>query len=72
MGLCQHLKLRNPLHKLKLARKPKLGKVSVESLDGVVVLSLEHLVASNNLARLTINDVDLGEESVYFIILNHI
>ena len=62
----------DPLHKLELARQAKLGKIFVEIFDGCVVFAFHHDITLYDLAALAVNDVDLGDETIYlFIIFYH-
>ena len=65
-------KLSNPIDKLELARKVELRKVTIQGINGGVMLALENLIPCDDVARLAVNDVNFGDEAVYlFIILNH-
>ena len=65
--------LGNPLDELKLARQAKLGKVTIQSINRVVMLAFQNLILCYDVARLAVNDVNFGDEAVYlFIILNHV
>ena len=62
-----------PFDKFELARKVKLGKISVEILNRIMMFTFENLILCDDVARLTVNDVYFGNEAVYFtIFLNHI
>lgn len=64
--------LRNPFDKLELARKVKLGKITIEILNRIVMFAFEKLILCDDVARLAVDDVNFGDEAVYlFIILNH-
>lgn len=64
--------LRYPLDEFKLAWQTKLGEVTIEGVNRVVMLALEDLIPCDNLARLAVNDVNFGDEAIYlFIIFNH-
>ena len=64
--------LSNPLDKLKLARKVKLSKITIQGINRSVMFALQNLIPCYDVARLAVNDVNFGDEAVYlFIILNH-
>ena len=64
--------LRNPINELKLARQAKLGKVTIQGVNRIVMLALENLIPCYDVARLAVNDVNFGDEAVCFsIFLNH-
>ncbi len=62
-----------PFDEFKLAWQAKLGEVTIEGVNRVVMLALENLIPCDNLARLAVNDINFGDEAVYFLIFfNHI
>tara|TARA_B100001989_G_C24079007_1_gene241437 strand:- start:207 stop:440 length:234 start_codon:yes stop_codon:yes gene_type:complete len=62
----------NPIDELELARKVELRKITIQGINGGVMLALENLILCDDLARLAVNDVNFGDEAVYlFIFLNH-
>ena len=67
---CQAL-LCNPLDKLELARKVKLGKILIQIFDGCVVFAFHHDIPVDDLTALAVNDVDLGDKTVNSFIFYH-
>jgi hypothetical protein len=64
--------LRNPIDKLELARKVELRKITIQGINGGVMLALENLIPCYDVARLAVNDVNFGDEAVCFsVFLNH-
>ena len=62
----------NPIDELELARKIELRKITIQSINRSVMLALENLIPCDDVARLAVDDVNFGEEAVYFFIfLNH-
>jgi len=62
-----------PLDEFKLAWQTKLGEVTIEGVNRVVMLALKDIIPWDNLARLAVNDINFGDEAVYFLIFfNHI
>ena len=74
--VCQinsQLFLGNPLDKFKLARQAKLGKITIQGINRIVMLALENLIPCYDVARLAINDINFGDEAVYYIFnFNHV
>ena len=64
--------LSNPLDKLELARKVKLGKILIQIFDGCVVFAFHHDIPVDDLTALAVNYIDLGDKTVNSFILNHI
>lgn len=62
----------NPFNKLKLAWQAELGKVTIQSINRIVMLTFQNLIPCDDVARLAVNDINFGDEAVYFVILNHI
>ena len=61
-----------PFDEFKLAWQAKLGEVTIKGVNRVVMLALEDLIPCDNLARLAVNDINFGDEAVYFLIFfNH-
>jgi len=58
----------NPIDKLKLAWQAKLGEVTIQGINGGVMLTLEDLIPCDDVARLAVDDVNFGDEAVYFLI----
>ena len=58
----------NPIDELELARKVELRKITIQGINGGVMLAFENLILCDDLARLAVNDVNFGDEAVYFII----
>ena len=72
MVKCQGFFSSNPIDKLELARKVELSKVTIQGINGGVMLALENLIPCYDVARLAVNDVNFGDEAVYsFIFLIH-
>ena len=72
MAILSRVFLGNPFDKLKFAWQAKLGKITIESFNGLMMLAFENLILCDDVARLAVNDVNFGDEAVYFVILNHI
>ena len=60
--------LRYPINELELARQVELRKITIDSINRSVVLTLEDLIPCYDVARLAVDDVNLGDEAVYFLI----
>ena len=71
MLYCQGF-LCNPFDKLKLAWQAKLCKVTIQGINRIVMLTFQNLIPCDDVARLAVNDINFGDEAVYFVILNHI
>jgi hypothetical protein len=58
---------------LKFAWQAKFGKITIQSINRVVMLTFQNLILCYDVARLAVNDVNFGDEAVCLcVILNHI
>ena len=65
--------LGNPLDEFKLARQAKLGKVTIQCTNRIMMLAFQNLIPCYDVARLAVNDINFGDKAVYlFVILNHV
>lgn len=63
--------LSNPFDKLELARQAKLCKIFIQIFDRCVVFTFHHDISVDDLTALTVNYIDLGDETVNSFIFNH-